>query len=79
MISWILSALFPAWEPSYQLYRRKTKNIPVMSGSQARAYLMHLAPKHTTILWTWEDSEYPVPVTYQQKIANPQSDPEAAV
>jgi hypothetical protein len=53
MINWILSKMFPAWEPSYHVYRRKTKQIPVMSGSQARAYLLHVAPKHKDILWTW--------------------------
>ena len=56
MITRILSVLFPASEPSYHVYRRTTKGIPVMSGSEARAYMLRLAPRKSTTLWTWEEN-----------------------
>lgn len=48
MVSWLLSKLFPVEEPFYHIYRRRTKHIPVMSSSKARAYLLH-SPKEVEI------------------------------
>jgi choline dehydrogenase-like flavoprotein len=56
MISKILSTLFPPKESLYHVYRLKTKSIPVMTGSQARAYMLHLAPRKSSTLWTWEEN-----------------------
>ena len=59
MIARILSVLFPPKESLYHVYRHTTKGIPVMSGSQARAYILHLAPQKSSTLWTWEeDADY---------------------
>lgn len=56
MIERILSLLFPPREPIYHVYRHTTKEIPVMSSSQARAYMLHIAPRKSTTLWTWEEN-----------------------